>query len=409
MEGHKGFTFKAALLGISLLLYSAGAVATAIPLMLQDFTNVSRTMVEMLITVPSVVVLIFVFFSNLLVRWLGDKATIIIGLIVVIISGMLPFFTDNFTLIIISRMLLGAGIGLFNSLSYSIIGKFFADAELAKMMGFQTAIGSFGNFLMVMIVSGLLGFGWHAAYLVYLLAVPILLLFWWKIPSRKNEQPYLVKAAPVVDSEEKTQEKPHLNALILAFLAIIFIYYFAWPTPPLNMGSVILGRGYANLQEATIAISLLSLASMFGGVMFSTHYRLLGRLVLPLGMAIGGGAFIGMVSSTNLIVTIIFAMIAGYTAGGSNPYIFLRVNESAQNNATAVLGQSLLVIGANVAYFLLPVFWGAVNSVQHASEIQIPRTVIFGAGLIMLTLAAIIFLSMVFSKKRQPGSDSTTK
>ena len=51
-----------------------------------------------------------------------------------------------FTPILISRFLLGAGIGLFNSLAVSLIPQFYVDdeEERASMLGFQNVMSSIG-------------------------------------------------------------------------------------------------------------------------------------------------------------------------------------------------------------------------------------------------------------------------
>lgn len=55
-------------------------------------------------------------------------------------------YATAYTPILISRFLIGAGIGLFNSLAVSLIPQFYGDdeEELATMVGYQNVMGGLG-------------------------------------------------------------------------------------------------------------------------------------------------------------------------------------------------------------------------------------------------------------------------
>ena len=64
----------------------------------------------------------------------------------------------------ISRMLLGAGIGLFNSLSISLMSDFFESDEKATMIGMRTAFLNIGKALTTFLSGYLLLFGERAVF-----------------------------------------------------------------------------------------------------------------------------------------------------------------------------------------------------------------------------------------------------
>lgn len=81
---------KFSLLSVSLILTSAGAVTSAIPSMSATYATRSLSAVELLTTAPSFMVTIFVLFSSFIARRIGQKQTVIIGLVIVSICGVLP-------------------------------------------------------------------------------------------------------------------------------------------------------------------------------------------------------------------------------------------------------------------------------------------------------------------------------
>lgn len=54
-------------------------------------------------------------------------------------------FINNFAIIVASRLLVGAGIGLFTSLAVSLIGDCFSGEEQKTLIGIQGAMGTLGN------------------------------------------------------------------------------------------------------------------------------------------------------------------------------------------------------------------------------------------------------------------------
>lgn len=124
----------------------APAISPALPLMYNAFPGVDRGGVETLATIPNIGIVTGLLISPFLIRLVGEKATIITGLIVTLLAGTFPMYATAYTPILVSRFLIGAGIGLFNSLAVSLIPEFYSreEEELASMIGFQNVMGSVG-------------------------------------------------------------------------------------------------------------------------------------------------------------------------------------------------------------------------------------------------------------------------
>ncbi|WP_253200151.1 MFS transporter [Clostridium estertheticum] len=65
-----------------------------------------------------------VLISSFIARHIGYKRTILIGVGIVAICGIVPVISSNFYLIFISRALFGFDIGLFNYLLVAISNRF---------------------------------------------------------------------------------------------------------------------------------------------------------------------------------------------------------------------------------------------------------------------------------------------
>ena len=179
---------KIALLSVSLLVASAPAINANIPAMSKAFPNVPLSTVELLTTISSMFLMISVLTSSFIARKIGYKQTILLGIIIVAIFGTLPAFTHSFWLIMISRALLGYGIGLFNSLLVTMISYFYHGEIRTSLFGMQSAFEGLGGIFITFVAGQLLKINWQAPFYAYLLAVPVILLFFIFVPNVQVEK-----------------------------------------------------------------------------------------------------------------------------------------------------------------------------------------------------------------------------
>ena len=172
-----------ALLSLNIVEQAASVINATIPGMAKSFPNEALVNIELVTTVVSIFVTIFVLVSGVIVKWIGQKRTAILGLLIASVSSIIPAIINNFTAILISRAILGIGIGLANPLAISLIGVFFYGDQRAKLMGWRSAIAGIGTAAMTFVAGQLLVFSWHAAYWVYLLFIPTLVLFIFVVPD----------------------------------------------------------------------------------------------------------------------------------------------------------------------------------------------------------------------------------
>lgn len=137
---------KLAILIVSVITASAPAVNADIPVLAKSFPTVALSQVELLTTIPSLFLIVGILFSTAISKRIGVKQTVTVGIFLTVIAGLAPIWINNFALLMLSRALLGLGIGLFNSLLVTIISYFFKDNERSKMLGFQSTFEGLGAF-----------------------------------------------------------------------------------------------------------------------------------------------------------------------------------------------------------------------------------------------------------------------
>lgn len=219
----KQVIFKISLLSISLFLMMAPQISSALPLMYKAFPGVNQAAVQTLSTIPNFGIVLGLVISPFLVKFLGEKVTILTGLLLTLISGVFPMFASAYTPILISRFLIGLGIGTFNSLAVSLIPEFYSqdEEEMATMIGYQNVMSSIGAALSSFLVSYLVTISWHAAFAIYFLVIPALILFTLFVPLKKQ---------PVVTSQHEARPKQSINSKVILIAGLMFaIFAFYMP------------------------------------------------------------------------------------------------------------------------------------------------------------------------------------
>lgn len=82
--------FKISLLSISTLLMSAPIIVAALRQIGEQFPNQTKSSIETLLTAPNFGIILGLFISPIIIRYLGKKKTVILGLFIALISGVLP-------------------------------------------------------------------------------------------------------------------------------------------------------------------------------------------------------------------------------------------------------------------------------------------------------------------------------
>ena len=106
-----------------------------------------------------------------------------LGLAIVMISGLIPLWIDNFIMILMSRGALGFGIGLFNSLLVSMINYFYEPQMRSSMYGLQSAFEGAGGIFITFLAGQLLKINWQAPFIAYGIAIPVFFIYLKYVPK----------------------------------------------------------------------------------------------------------------------------------------------------------------------------------------------------------------------------------
>lgn len=360
--------FKISLLSISIFLMMAPAIAPALPLMYHAFSGVDRAGVEMLSTIPNIGIVIGLLISPFLIKLIGEKPTIIIGLLITLVAGTFPMYATAYMPILISRFLIGAGIGLFNSLAVSLIPQFYSSNEekLATMVGYQNVMGSLGAAVASFLISWLLTISWHAAFAIYFLVIPVLILFVLFVPLPSSKQ-VLNKQGAVIKEKQTINKR-----VILISILMFFIFLFYMPMS-FKIPALVVQEKLGTVSEVSVLTGVLNLVSIPIGASFGFFFKRLHDRIFPLGFSLVAIGFFLIALAGNFLMLSAGCLILGIGFGLGVPYMYNWLDWSAPENSIN-LATTIVLVLVNIGCAISPMI---INAITPSAKMGLLLSAIF--------------------------------
>ncbi|WP_251545883.1 MFS transporter [Limosilactobacillus caecicola] len=398
MQNKNSMITKLAFLSVSFMLTSAYAVQSALP-QLKASLHVTQTQSEYLATTPSFAVMIFVILSPLLQQWfkISDKKMIMIGVTIVGVMGLVPFFNiRSYPIILASRLLLGAGYGLYNSQAISMISVWYEGSTRAQMLGWRAAAEQIGQ-AFTLFVAGLLltASGWHASFLVYALAFVVLIFFGLRVPddskADKSASDQAEEATEDLPAEDEIQKTSPTVYLLVLFAFLLVVDYVGMENRFPGLAVNIRGAQYTG---ASNFLSLMLIGATLGGLFYGSIQKRLGFGTVYLGLGLMAlSNFLFYFAGSNFVLLVIGLLLIGFPLQLVSPLIFNLLPGLAPAKRQPMV-TSLVLIGFNFGAFFSPSIAEWTNHLmgQPTSGYGLAAPfLVYGIGL--LVIAVIIFVA----------------
>lgn len=404
MNNKNSMVTKLAFLSVSFMVTSAYAIQGSLP-QLKAALGITQPQSEYLVTTPSFAVMIFVILSPLLQQWfhISDKKIIMTGVTIVGIAGLVPMFVSNYTVILISRLILGAGYGLYNSQAISLISVWYEGSTRAQMLGWRAAAEQIGQACTLAIAGLLLSVaGWHASFLVYALAFAILFFFAVRVPDDSQAQDDDVAEDSL--AEEVTENEPEKITKISPVVYLLVLFAFILCIDYIGMENRFPGLAVhingSNYTGSSMFLSLMLIGATLGGLFYGSIQKRLGFGTVYLGLGLMALAnFLFGFAGENFVVMVIGLLLIGFPLQLVSPLIFNLLPDLAPANRQPLV-TSLCLIGFNFGAFFSPTVGQWTNELLgqplSGAGLAAPFPVY---GIVLIIIAVIIFLATRHSQK----------
>ena len=363
---------KIAVLSISTLLISFVSVSGVLPALTADL-GITQMQSELLMTIPALAVIIFILLSNVLVKQLGMKKLVIVGMLVSGVSGVFPAFVQSFTPILISRFFLGAGVGLVNTWAVRYITLLFPPKESATLMGFRSSVEIFGQMVVAALAGVLFRFGWHISFLAYGIAFVSTFLILLFVPDVD-----LPQDEPRAEGKVKIPAVVYLMALFSAVIVMTGAgIAFRFPA----LANDIHGPNHnSNMMMALWPLFSIAAAATYGKLSVLLGKKL---LYLALGLLITAAFLVGF-SNGNYLMLVVGLFLHGVVPAWFFPFLFMTAARMTTGKQQSV-ALSYIVVGIKAGVVLIPFMVSTIERIFNTTDLTIPYRVL-GVSLVLATI-----------------------
>lgn len=283
----------------------------------QAFPETPYLQIIWLYTMPKMMIILFALVSGIVAgRYLRFRTVALLGFAIIILAGVAPAFLNDFWAILVSRMILGIGLGLQSPLGPALVMRFFPDE---KQRAFYLGVGNgvingFGT-ITNLLVGTLCAINWHFAFFAYggMAILFVLALLFLKEPPKQlasTDGQEILRDSDQDEISEIDKEEVSTGLLVeqpesisstirtirelprtVLVLCVIFMFVDCLEMPAaLNASAIIAQNQWGSPALAGIMISVLSISGLISGFAFGGFFKVFKKYNIAISfliMAIG--------------------------------------------------------------------------------------------------------------------------
>ncbi|HCT90083.1 MAG TPA: hypothetical protein DF613_01675 [Lachnospiraceae bacterium] len=358
------------------------------------FPEASTTLVQMIMTVPSLMSIPISLGAGILASYFYKKHLVLFALAAEFVGGIIPLVANNsIYFLILSSALIGVGQGIMISMASAVIGENFTGTTSGVAMGLKQAASSIGIAALT-VATGYLALGaWYHAYYIYFLVIPVFILTWILLP--KGQKDVRLVGGGESGGIGKVLTRGCVYYSVLSFFLATF--NFAFYT---NIGMSIISRGLGDSSSVGVASAWNSLITIVVGLVFGYILKAFKKYTLAAAMIIQAIAYLLMANAGSLFLISIGGMIYGLGAGmqmvAACYYILESVEQDASSLAISVC-MTLTSLGISASPAILNAIAANFGALDGTTGLMTA-----GFGMIVLFVIDVAY-ETVFNKDSRIG------
>jgi MFS family permease len=245
------------------------ALAPTLPTLLGHFRDVPNPalMVPLLITAPSACIALLAPSAGAIADRFGRRPLLLWSMVFYGAGGLVPFAIDNFWAVVAGRFVIGIGEAGVLTVVNTLLADYFEEQARHRWLMIQGVVGSVLGTLTMASSGFLAAHGWQWPFLVYAVAIPILLasvaFLFEPAPRRKDGHPGQVAPAAT--------PFPYTVAFMVAGVTVLLstIYY----VQVINFSVLLKDLGVSDPEKIGLSMALPSIGVPLGAIVFKLTTR----------------------------------------------------------------------------------------------------------------------------------------
>ncbi|MGX7775775.1 MFS transporter [Streptococcus pluranimalium] len=380
---------RATLLSLSLMLVSTFAISPALPQMISHFekNGYTASQIERLIPLSSFAIMGILLLSPFINRLLKERVIIVIGLLLLSVGGSLPVVFQSYPLLLVSRILLGSGIGMLNARAINIISERFTGKDRSRMLGLRGSMEVLGSAVLTFLAGQFLAVSWSASFAIYAFGLLILVMYLAFVPE-----------APQEDHEQTLVKASRLSYQQLLYIVGTACYagfiILVNSSVTIRIPQVVESLDLGTASQSSILLSAMMIMGILAGGLYSPLMDFLGKFFqVGVSLIFGLGCLI-LWQADNWLFLVIGALMSGFFYSLAVTYAFHTISEKMPAHLVAT-ATTLVLLGCNLGG------GSTALALQVLSALTKSTTGVFGLyALLILSMSVCLLGALLFSKRK---------
>ncbi len=269
------------ILSFSLFMMGAIGMSSALAVIGAHFNNVPQTQIQMIISIPTFVIIFASILAGKMQEFMPKKYIVLIGTVLFIVGGLAPAFMKTFTPILVMRVIVGIGVGLFQPMSSAIIEENFTGHDRERMMGLQSSAQMVGMSAMSFLCGWLATKGWDKAFYWHILGLIPLICVPFMLPAVKP-----IKKVLSEKSHKEVKPKVKITKGAIAWAVMQFFTFVAAQVNAIYMAYFVVEMNLGDSAMAGRTGIISSVGGFLVGLAFARIRRMTKRFAFSLGLVL---------------------------------------------------------------------------------------------------------------------------
>lgn len=367
---------KIAILAASSVLMISMTASAILGEIAEHYKDVDQSIIQMVLTLPSLVGMIFALVSGPLSLKISKKRIVLFGLVCTLIggAGALLLGEKSIYILLLCSALIGVAQGINSTMTMALISDYFQGEECSSLMGLQSAFVNGGS-MIILFTSGILaGIKWTYSYIVYLSFIPIILIVLKNLPNDP----------PIKENTVGKKKRSKLNKTVYFITIILFAYTLFSSVFQTNIAIYLKSNQLGEASTSGMVNSLMVGVGMVAGVLYGRIKKILKNNIVVVALSLATVGFFILYAFPFLPAVFISAALVGLGLSLLMPTAMFIVSNSVDSSmsATAI---ALTNAGSNMGMFLSPLLINPLSMVLGGGN-ETTKFVISAIALLVLVV-----------------------
>lgn len=375
---------KLSILSISVLILGAQAISPAMAGIIQAFPAVPVSVCRMIISLPLLTLVLTTLVTGKLEGHFDKKAVSLAGIAIYTIAGTASVFCTSFLMLVICRLIIGVGLGMFASYAVAFLSILFEGDERRRMIGLQSTATNVGSLVLTTAAGILNTISWNTTFYIYLAGVIVFVLVALFVPSFPPA------------AGKKVNKSGNMTAALWKVSIGNFLYFIVFFIVFSDFAVLIMTSGLGSAQDSGTGLSLLNVSALIVSALYKQISDMLRRFTAPVGVCFTAIGFLITGSASSLATANLGALVIGMGFGVIMPHCYASAAASVDGPRQPLAAASQ-TFATNIASFCSAY---ALSFVLAAIGSDIAESTVFtGIGIVMIVYTAVSTVMAVMRKE----------